>query len=246
MTFGDKLRREREARGLTVEAVASQTKIPPRHLVALERGDALPLPAFYQRAEVRAVARALGLDEELASARLQAELAPVDPAPAGPAPVAPSRAAGVRHEYVLAVTGLGLLVVGLAVWGPLQRTAASEDTARTPGSVTAPPAAVQPREEPEAAAVATGGTSDDARIAPVGPTELVVQTEPEGAHVTVNGIGWGQSPVTLRHLEPGEKRVRVTMDGYAAAQLSVTIDEGSRETIHIRLPPLSPLGRPTL
>ena len=85
--FGEWLRHAREARGLTVEAVASQTKIPPRHLVALERGDALPLPAFYQRAEVRAVARALGLDEELASARLQAELAPVDPAPAEPAPV---------------------------------------------------------------------------------------------------------------------------------------------------------------
>jgi transcriptional regulator with XRE-family HTH domain len=39
----------REARGLTVEAIASLTKIPARHVEALERGDASPLPPFYQR-----------------------------------------------------------------------------------------------------------------------------------------------------------------------------------------------------
>ena len=45
-----------------------------------------------------------------------------------------------------------------------------------------------------------------------------ILSEPAGAHVTVNGIRWGQTPVTVRHLAPGEKRVRISKDGYTSAE----------------------------
>ncbi len=118
--LGGWLRHEREARGLTVEAIASQTKIPSRHLEALERGDGLALPAFYQRAEVRAVARVVGVDEQAALAQLDTELAPVEPPPA------PTQPTPVRSQLVVAIIGTAVVVVGLAGWSSYERMAASE------------------------------------------------------------------------------------------------------------------------
>ena len=66
-------------------------------------------------------------------------------------------------------------------------------------------------------------------------TELVVSTEPAGARVTVNGIGWGVSPVTIRHLPPGDKRIRVTSDGYTSEERLLRLAEGRRQAIAIRL-----------
>ena len=63
--FGDRLRREREMRGVTIEEVAAATRISPRFLEALEneQWDRLPGGAF-NRGFIRSVARYLGLDEE--------------------------------------------------------------------------------------------------------------------------------------------------------------------------------------
>jgi hypothetical protein len=88
--------------------------------------------------------------------------------------------------------------------------------------------------EPLQLAQATEGPVPPAPALGVG-TELVIRTQPEGARVTVNGIGWGVSPVTIRHLEPGDKRVRVTLDGYAAVERSVAVDEGAHEAVNVRL-----------
>ncbi len=70
---------------------------------------------------------------------------------------------------------------------------------------------------------------------PATPAELVITTQPDGARVTVNGVGWGTSPVTIRHLPPGSKRIRVTKHGYTAGERSITIDEGARRAVRIDL-----------
>jgi hypothetical protein len=66
-------------------------------------------------------------------------------------------------------------------------------------------------------------------------TELVVTTQPAGARVTVNGIGWGISPVTIRHLTPGNKRIRVSKDGYIASERVLRVSEGRRQALDIPL-----------
>src|SRR5688572_26394906 len=78
-SLGEMLRRARELRGLTLERIARETKIPQRHLEAFERDNLTALPSgFYQRAELRTYAQAVGLDQRLALAELESALAPVD------------------------------------------------------------------------------------------------------------------------------------------------------------------------
>lgn len=57
-----------------------------------------------------------------------------------------------------------------------------------------------------------------------GPSALVVITAPEGARVTINGMAYGTSPVTVRYLPPGAKRIRVTKDGYTGEERVVGAD----------------------
>ena len=75
--FGEWLRRAREARGLTLDDITRETKIPLRNLEALEHGNLGVMPTFYQRAEVRAIAKVVGVDEGLAVDRLDSAIAPV-------------------------------------------------------------------------------------------------------------------------------------------------------------------------
>lgn len=84
----------------------------------------------------------------------------------------------------------------------------------------------------EQARQATGAT------APVraGEAQLRVTSTPSGARVTVNGIGWGQTPVTIGHLPFGTKTVRLTYDGYGAQQRVVDLNGGSAAAnLHVAL-----------
>jgi cytoskeletal protein RodZ len=66
-TFGDKLKRERELRGVTLEEIAEATKIGTRSLKALEDEHFDQLPGgIFNKGFVRAYAKFLGLDEEQA------------------------------------------------------------------------------------------------------------------------------------------------------------------------------------
>jgi len=63
--FGEKLRREREMRGVSLEEIAESTKIGTRNLRALEQEDFDKLPGgIFNKGFVRAYSRFLGLDEE--------------------------------------------------------------------------------------------------------------------------------------------------------------------------------------
>jgi transcriptional regulator with XRE-family HTH domain len=63
--FGEKLKRERELREVTLEEITSATRISGRFLEALENEDWEKLPGgAFNRGFVRSVARYLGLDEE--------------------------------------------------------------------------------------------------------------------------------------------------------------------------------------
>jgi transcriptional regulator with XRE-family HTH domain len=63
--FGERLRREREMRGVTVEEISAATRISTRFLLALENEQWSQLPGgIFNRGFIRSVARYLGLDEE--------------------------------------------------------------------------------------------------------------------------------------------------------------------------------------
>jgi cytoskeleton protein RodZ len=63
--FGDRLRREREMRGVSLEEVSVATRIPPRYLEAMETEQWERLPGrVFNRGYVRAIAQFLGVGED--------------------------------------------------------------------------------------------------------------------------------------------------------------------------------------
>lgn len=135
-SVGDRLRQAREAAGLTLDQVASQTRIPTRHLHHIEHEEWDALPAVtYCVGFVRAYANAVGLDgaelsrevrERLGGLRTRAPVAEYYE-PADPARVPPRSLA-----IVAAVIAL-VLILGYAVW----RSGLGGETAPS-GSVTVP------------------------------------------------------------------------------------------------------------
>jgi transcriptional regulator with XRE-family HTH domain len=232
--FGEWLRRTREARGLSLDDISHETKIPLRNLKALELGHLGVQPTFYQRAVVRAVAKAVGVDERLALERLDAAIAPV---------VTPPTAEVARPRMKATVpASFGVLALGaLLLAGALTRPAneSLDATASRPEPATVAPRPPVGQSASVAAAVSVEASPVVATEAVAAPpasfTELVVRTEPPGALVTVNGVGWGASPVTIRHLAPGEKRIRATKEGFGAAERVVALDGDQRRTLDLQL-----------
>lgn len=74
-TVGDKLRAAREAQGLDLPEIAARTRIPQRHLEAIEKGNYAGLPSItYALGFAKAYARAVGADEVTIARELRAEL----------------------------------------------------------------------------------------------------------------------------------------------------------------------------
>ena len=66
-SLSEKLRRERELRGISLKQISDDTRIGVRFLEALEEGRLELIPGeFYRRSYLRAYARYLGLDEDRA------------------------------------------------------------------------------------------------------------------------------------------------------------------------------------
>ena len=245
-TLGQMLRRARELRGLTLERIADETKIPQRHLEALERDNLTAIPSgFYGRAELRTYAQAVGLDQRLALAELESALSP-------PEIREPREARSHKAPTTSPLPYIAMAVVAIGVVAALFVRASVEETlhlapvgaggavSSAPQPTISSPAVTQGLSEAAPPAVATETVVEPTQApAPVAAvvTELVVTTEPEGARITVNGIGWGSSPARIQYLEPGQKRIRVSKEGYVAVERVLQVDEGRKQTLSITLEP---------
>lgn len=111
------LRRAREQRGLTLEQISRETKVPVYRLAALERnGPADSKGGFYQRARIRAFARAVDLDERAVLAELDREVPPAPPAPVQRPPLAGIRSS--RGQHIVTLVACAVILAGLSrtVW----------------------------------------------------------------------------------------------------------------------------------
>ena len=177
--FGDRLRREREMRGITLQEITESTKISRRHLEALEGEHFDQLPGgVFNKGFVRAYARFLGIDEDQAVADYSAA-SNEQPEPEDKFPLEiheePKRHLNRRRSYVplvFAVAALVGVLVGYAFWvksRPHANEPSATSTQQTPASAAtnaqpvpvsseatpaqtaeAPPAAT-PRQQPAAA-----------------------------------------------------------------------------------------------
>jgi cytoskeleton protein RodZ len=131
-TVGERLRAAREAKGVSLQEVASQTRIPIRHLEHIEKGewDALPA-ATYSVGFARSYATSVGLDPAEVGQELRQELGIARNQPASPAAAyyEPADPARVPPRWIAVVAGILIvvLVAGYLIWrnqavgdGPLE------------------------------------------------------------------------------------------------------------------------------
>jgi len=70
--FGEQLRRAREERGMAVETLCEATKVPAKHIRALEAGLLADLPGgVFRRGVVRSYLGALGLEQDAWMSRFE-------------------------------------------------------------------------------------------------------------------------------------------------------------------------------
>src|SRR3954453_17567683 len=117
---GERLRAAREEKGLSLDDVARQTRIPIRHLEHIERGEWDALPAItYSVGFARSYANAVGLDGPAVGAELRQQLGGARNAMAGPAayyePADPARVPP-RWIAIVAIVVAVLIVGGYLIW----------------------------------------------------------------------------------------------------------------------------------
>ena len=119
LSIGERLREAREAKGLSVEDVAAQTRIPIRHLDAIEREDwdALPAPT-YCIGFVRSYAGAVGLDGAELGRELRDRLGGTRSRAPAPEYYEPADQARVPPRSLALVAALVLVVAVIvyAIW----------------------------------------------------------------------------------------------------------------------------------
>lgn len=110
---GARLRAAREARGLTLEQLAAETRIPRRHLQTIEAGEFAALPArTYAVGFSKTYARAVGLDEDEVTAGVRAELDALDAPPRHrPVGFEPGDPARIPSRRLVWIVGAGLLLL---------------------------------------------------------------------------------------------------------------------------------------
>ena len=118
-SVGARLTRARETSGMSRAQLAVITKIPERHLAAIEAGNFAALPArTYAVGFSRSYAKALGLDDREIVDQVRAELAQQEPAPvrAVPAfePGDPARVPAARFAWIAALAVLVVVAAGFA------------------------------------------------------------------------------------------------------------------------------------
>jgi cytoskeleton protein RodZ len=153
-TVGERLRRTREAKGLTLDDVASQTRVPIRHLRNIEDSNWGELPAItYTIGFARSYANAIGMDgaevgrelrEQLGDESRSARISPQYYDPPDPARVPSRSLAWVAGLLLVALVAAWLLVIRPAITRSGDESAAitpppAEQQAQAPAQPQAPP-----------------------------------------------------------------------------------------------------------
>jgi cytoskeleton protein RodZ len=163
-SFGDRLRREREMRGITLDEITESTKVSRRHLEALEGEHFDQLPGgVFNKGFVRAYARFLGIDEDQAVADYSAASNEL-PEPENKFPLdihaKPNPDLNPKRSYlplVFAVAALVGVLVGYAFWAKSKPH--STDTAETNTVQSSPTASETPANAATPAAAPSASTA---------------------------------------------------------------------------------------
>jgi cytoskeleton protein RodZ len=194
-SVGERLRVAREAKNLSLDDVARQTRIPVRHLEHIERGEWDALPAItYSVGFARSYANTVDLDGAQIGAEVRQQLGGVRVGNAAAAPfyepADPARVPPRSIAIAAAVIAL-LLVIGYLVW---RSGAVGEDS---PADV-----AITQSDQP-AAGPAAPGPAQPVPAAPPPTNGPVVLTAAEDVWLRIDQAGGG-APLFMGTLKGGQ------------------------------------------
>lgn len=158
-SVGERLHAARVVAGLDLGDIATKTRVPMRHLEAIERSDYASLPSVtYALGFARSFAKAVGLDEAATTRDLRIELgrAPIGLAEAAPyAPLDPTRVPSRLLAWTAAAIAV-VLLIGYFAWKSMAfgDAGAPQMTPDTPPATVAAP--VNPASAPASAPSSTG------------------------------------------------------------------------------------------
>jgi len=272
-TLGANFRREREARGISLEAIAEETRIGIRLLRAIENEQFERLPGgIFDKSFVRQYARYLGLDEELAVREYLQAVGAAREAASSQRSSSPELAAlSSSSDYariIAALVGVGILVAGIgyglyrfqqyltATPSPAEEGSSQPTLSTTPASPALPSA--ESLSESSAVAIAPGdnpvGTPSVSSSGPLVPSVPPVpqparQAESlaprEGLQLRIDSHG----PVWLSITADGVKQWQGTMrpnqtrEVQATESVRLTVGDAGAVEINLNGKPLPPLGR---
>ncbi len=222
-TVGERLRAAREEKGLSLEDIAAQTRIPQRHLESLETAewDKLPAPT-YTMGFAKSYASAVGLDRADIGEQLKEEMGGVRPSPQMAEVFEPADPARTMPKgLVFGAIGAVILLIVLMTWLNERSLSESDETN------TATPSAQVPQPARRPVAQAPAPTAQGPVV--LSATDAVwVQVSEKGGATLFSGI-----------LQPGQT---FTVPPTAAAPLLKT---GKAEALRITVgntvvPPVGP------
>jgi|SRR5438067_6592367 len=224
--FGDRLRREREARGVTLGEISESTKISSGFLRALEQEDFERLPGgIFNRGFVRAYCKFLGIDEDAMVAdfdaaydqyRTEQAPPPVDPVEEQKAPVR-------DYRFSLAVLIPLILLLTIAFWWR-HHSRAAEATQ----SVAAASSASEDRSPARSSAAVESKAKQSIANSKSAPVEKPIAMKVAAESATANNEKQPALGTALKSPEiaaaPRPKPIRVEIHANEDAWLSVIAD----------------------
>jgi cytoskeletal protein RodZ len=222
VTIGSQLRAAREEKGLTLEDIAAQTRIPRRHLESLENSDWERLPApTYTTGFAKSYASAVGLDRTEIADRLRDEMGGVRPAHTASEVFEPADPARTMPKWLVFGAIAAVLALVLVMSWLNERSVSGSDAAGDE----APVAAATPQQ-------------------PVGPTPAPAAVAQGPVVITANEQVWLQVKDGAAKLKEGILEAGQSFEVPASAQAPVLMT-GKPEAIRISVgtadaPPVGP------
>lgn len=247
-SFGQKLQREREMRGITLEEIATSTKIGTRSLRALEEEDFDQLPGgIFNKGFVRAYAKYLGIDEEQAvSDYLSAAGEGDQPLPNSAENVQPElatireKSSGGAWMTVAVVVLLGALGFGGWRWYENKKMAEQEG-AQVMNTPAPPPAPVANTQTASTSATPTSDPNAATTPASGNPSDPAVQATAAGT----NDVPSATKPAATtgaKAITPELKKAAAVSDGFLLeirakqdAWISYTVDDKPAREVQLKV-----------
>lgn len=193
-TVGEQLRAAREAQGMSLEDIASRTRIPTRHLQSIEASEWSKLPAAtYSVGFAKSYATAVGLDRNEIGEQLRAEMTGFTPATSAPSEVfEPADPARVMPRWLVIAAVVAVLAVIAGLLFARDRSLEAPDEAAPVAQTPAPQApAAAPASAPPASAAASA--SGPVVITANEPAWIQVYERGGGASLFQGELAVGQS-----------------------------------------------------